>query len=52
MEPLEREWVRSIWNDWFDYVFPPTPVASESEMDEDEFSDYKSDSEEKVEKEK
>jgi hypothetical protein len=25
--PVEREWVRDIWNTWFDEVFPPTPPA-------------------------
>ena len=25
--PNEREWVRDIWNAWFDGVFPPTPRA-------------------------
>jgi len=25
--PNEREWVREIWNAWFDGVFPPTPRA-------------------------
>ena len=24
-----REWVRDIWNKWFDKVFPPTPPDSE-----------------------
>jgi hypothetical protein len=28
-EENEREWVRKIWNIWFDQVFPPTPVDSE-----------------------
>ena len=27
----EREWVRGIWNVWFDQVFPPTPDNSDSE---------------------
>ncbi|GFN98631.1 tetratricopeptide repeat protein 6, partial [Plakobranchus ocellatus] len=30
----EREWVRSIWNKWFDEVFPPTPEVSEDEDEE------------------
>jgi hypothetical protein len=25
--PVEREWVRDIWNTWFDEVFPPIPPA-------------------------
>ncbi|KAL3878456.1 hypothetical protein ACJMK2_030805 [Sinanodonta woodiana] len=30
-----REWVRDIWNTWFDEVFPPTPEDSEeSEIEE------------------
>ncbi|XP_061164225.1 uncharacterized protein LOC133173256 [Saccostrea echinata] len=27
----QREWVRDIWNVWFDQVFPPTPSESEEE---------------------
>ena len=30
-----REWVRDIWNKWFDEVFPPTPDESEAESDDD-----------------
>ncbi|XP_041358343.1 uncharacterized protein LOC121375146 isoform X3 [Gigantopelta aegis] len=29
----EREWVRGIWNTWFDQVYPPTPSSSEDEDD-------------------
>ena len=29
----EREWVRGIWNVWFDQVYPPTPSSSEDEDD-------------------
>ena len=29
----EREWVRGLWNTWFDQVFPPTPEDSENEDD-------------------
>lgn len=31
----EREWVREIWNKWFDEVFPPTPDNSEEESVDD-----------------
>ena len=31
----EREWVRDIWNQWFDEVFPPTPVDSEDDFEDD-----------------
>ena len=30
-----REWVRNIWNVWFDEVFPPTPEDSEEEEEEE-----------------
>ncbi|XP_069130069.1 uncharacterized protein [Argopecten irradians] len=29
----EREWVRNIWNRWFDEQYPPTPSDSEEEED-------------------
>ncbi|KAL4230368.1 cytochrome c oxidase subunit 1 [Mactra antiquata] len=29
-----REWVRDIWNVWFDEVFPPTPEESDYEEEE------------------
>ncbi|XP_012943224.1 uncharacterized protein LOC101857057 [Aplysia californica] len=32
----DREWVRGIWNTWFDQVFPPTPEDSEAEEEEEE----------------
>ena len=32
----EREWVRAIWNKWFDEVFPPTPEVSEDEEEVEE----------------
>ncbi|XP_060594169.1 uncharacterized protein LOC132748578 isoform X2 [Ruditapes philippinarum] len=30
-----REWVRDIWNTWFDEVFPPTPEDSDYEEEEE-----------------
>lgn len=30
-ESNEREWVRGIWNKWFDEVFPPTPIPGGSD---------------------
>ena len=30
-----REWVRDIWNTWFDEVFPPTPEESDYEEEEE-----------------
>ena len=36
----EREWVRNIWNGWFDNIYPPTPHESTDE-DED-FGDIES----------
>ncbi|XP_076446152.1 uncharacterized protein LOC143283739 isoform X2 [Babylonia areolata] len=33
-EAEEREWVRDIWNRWFDEVFPSTPVDSEDDFDD------------------
>lgn len=32
----EREWVRDIWNEWFDQIFPPTPEESEWSEEEEE----------------
>lgn len=29
----EREWIRDIWTQWFNEVFPPTPKQSVSESD-------------------
>uniref|UniRef100_UPI00398E5DDC uncharacterized protein ttc6 isoform X3 n=1 Tax=Pristiophorus japonicus TaxID=55135 RepID=UPI00398E5DDC len=29
----DREWVRDIWNEWFDQVFPPLQQSSESATD-------------------
>ena len=46
--PDEREWVRAIWNEWFDAVFPPTPA--ESEWGDDESEDYTQAAEEPVER--
>ena len=34
-----REFVRDIWNKWFDQIFPPTPAESDWESDE-EYEDY------------
>jgi len=31
--PDDREWIRSIWNKWFDDVYPPTPPDSDSDED-------------------
>ncbi|GFR77474.1 tetratricopeptide repeat protein 6, partial [Elysia marginata] len=45
----EREWVRGIWNKWFDEVFPPTPDVSE---DEDEVEETTTDAVEKKEEKK
>ncbi|XP_059155839.1 uncharacterized protein LOC131940934 [Physella acuta] len=36
----EREWVRGIWNTWFDQVFPPTPTGSDLEEEEEETDLY------------
>ena len=44
-----REWVRDIWNRWFDEVYPPTPEDSDY-TDEEEMADEHS--EEKIEEEK
>ena len=43
-----REWVRDIWNRWFDEVFPPTP--EDSDYTDEEVVDEQS--EEKLEEEK
>ncbi|XP_021358969.1 uncharacterized protein LOC110454008, partial [Mizuhopecten yessoensis] len=42
-----REWVRTVWNRWFDELFPPTPSDSEEEeelsVSEDQPKDDKAD---------
>ncbi|KAK6975950.1 tetratricopeptide repeat protein 6, partial [Biomphalaria glabrata] len=40
-EENEREWVRGIWNTWFDEVFPPTPHGSDEEEVNKEIIDKK-----------
>ena len=48
----QREWVRDIWNGWFDQVFPPTPSESEDEEPEDPQDEQVSPTREEKEKEK
>lgn len=48
----QREWVRDIWNVWFDQVFPPTPSESEEEEEEIEYAQDETVSPTREEKEK
>lgn len=32
----QREWVRDIWNTWFDELYPPTPEMSSDEEEEEQ----------------
>jgi len=34
MGESDREWVRDVWNRWFDELFPPTP-GRQSETSEE-----------------
>ncbi|KAK7097844.1 uncharacterized protein [Littorina saxatilis] len=34
-ESDEREWVRDVWNKWFDEVYPPPPPDSEDDFEDD-----------------
>ncbi|KAH9523334.1 hypothetical protein Btru_066421, partial [Bulinus truncatus] len=51
-EENEREWVRGIWNFWFDEVFPPTPPESDVDEPVKENIDDKEIVEKKEEKKK
>ncbi|XP_052720831.1 uncharacterized protein LOC128192291 isoform X6 [Crassostrea angulata] len=49
---VPREWVRDMWNGWFDQVFPPTPSESEDEEPEYQPDEPVSQTREEKEKEK
>ena len=47
-----REWVRGIWNRWFDQVFPERPDEDEEEEESEESSDDEDDENEEGDKER
>lgn len=47
-----REWVRDIWNHWFDEVFPPTPEDSDYEEEEEFTEEQMAEKEEEEKKRK
>ncbi|XP_071127902.1 uncharacterized protein [Mytilus edulis] len=46
----ERDWVRDMWNGWFDELYPPTPEVSSDEEEEEEQAAMSPRKEEKQEK--
>ncbi|XP_052281417.1 uncharacterized protein LOC127878913 isoform X2 [Dreissena polymorpha] len=47
-----REWVRDIWNTWFDEVYPPTPEDSDYEEEEELTEEQLAEKEEEEKKKK